>query len=104
MIAGFAAIVALCFTPGLFARIRMEGTGRHDAVLIDDRAVGTDQDKKFVLVVGSDNTGPALISFLITLFGFGINMCIAFTISHLYCEPTSFASFQPRANSETGST
>jgi multidrug efflux system membrane fusion protein len=25
-------------------------------VLIDDRAVGTDQDKKFVLKVGSDNT------------------------------------------------
>src|SRR5262249_1962255 len=44
------------FTPGLFARVKLEGTGKHDAVLIDDRAVGTDQDKKFVLVVGKDNT------------------------------------------------
>jgi RND family efflux transporter MFP subunit len=43
------------FTPGLFARLKLEGTGKHDAVLIDDRAVGTDQDKKFVLKVGADN-------------------------------------------------
>jgi RND family efflux transporter MFP subunit len=44
------------FTPGLFARLKLEGTGKHEALLIDDRAVGTDQDKKFVLIVGSDNT------------------------------------------------
>jgi RND family efflux transporter MFP subunit len=44
------------FTPGLFARLKLEGTGKHEAVMIDDRAVGTDQDKKFVLTVGSDNT------------------------------------------------
>jgi RND family efflux transporter MFP subunit len=44
------------FTPGLFARLKLEGSGRHDAVLIDDRAVGTDQDKKFVLKVGTDNS------------------------------------------------
>ena len=44
------------FTPGLFARIKLEGTDRHDSVLIDDRAVGTDQDKKFVLKVGTDNS------------------------------------------------
>jgi RND family efflux transporter MFP subunit len=44
------------FTPGLFARLKLEGTDRHDAVLIDDRAVGTDQDKKFVLKVGTDNS------------------------------------------------
>ncbi len=44
------------FTPGLFARLKLEGSGRHEAVLIDDRAVGTDQDKKFVLTVGKDNT------------------------------------------------
>jgi RND family efflux transporter MFP subunit len=43
------------FTPGLFARIKLEGGARHEAVLIDDRAVGTDQDKKFVLTVGKDN-------------------------------------------------
>jgi RND family efflux transporter MFP subunit len=43
------------FTPGLFARLKLEGTGKHDAVLIEDRAVGTDQDKKYVLKVGADN-------------------------------------------------
>ncbi len=46
---------ARLFTPGLFARLKLVGSGHHEAVLIDDRAVGTDQDKKFVLQVGSDN-------------------------------------------------
>lgn len=40
------------FTPGLFARVALLGSGRYRAVLISDRAVGTDQDRKFVLVVG----------------------------------------------------
>ncbi len=43
-------------TPGLFARLKVSGGGERAAVLISDRAVGTDQSKKFVLVVGSDNT------------------------------------------------
>ena len=42
------------FTPGLFARVRVAGTGTYPAALIDDRAVGTDQDRRFVLVVGPD--------------------------------------------------
>jgi RND family efflux transporter MFP subunit len=46
---------ARLFTPGLFARLKLVGSGRHESVLIDDRAVGTDQDKKFVLQVGTDN-------------------------------------------------
>lgn len=44
------------FTPGLFARVRLAGTGNAPAVLIDDKAVGTDQSKRFVLVVGADKT------------------------------------------------
>jgi membrane fusion protein, multidrug efflux system len=41
--------------PGLYARVRVGGGTPHDAVLIDDAAVGTDQAKKFVLVVdGAD--------------------------------------------------
>lgn len=44
------------FTPGLFARVRLTGGGTSSAVLINDRAVGTDQSKKFVLVVGTNNT------------------------------------------------
>ncbi len=39
------------WTPGLFARVRIPAGGAHDAVLVNDRAVGTDQDRKFVYVV-----------------------------------------------------
>jgi len=46
------------FTPGLAARLRMEGTSAYDAVLVPDRAIGTDQTKKFVFVVGAA-PGPA---------------------------------------------
>lgn len=37
--------------PGLYARIQVGGGAPHPAVLIDERAVGTDQDRKFVFVV-----------------------------------------------------
>ena len=43
------------FTPGLFARVQLVGSAEYDAILIEDRAVGTDQNQKFVLVVGPDN-------------------------------------------------
>ena len=43
------------FTPGLFARIRLLGDSQHDAVLVNDSAVGTDQTVRYVLVVGKDN-------------------------------------------------
>jgi RND family efflux transporter MFP subunit len=43
------------FAPGLFARIKLLGSAQHEAVLIQDSAVGTDQTERFVLVVGSDN-------------------------------------------------
>lgn len=42
------------FTPGLFARIKLAGGASYSAVLVDDRAIGTDQSKRFVLVVGAD--------------------------------------------------
>lgn len=42
------------FTPGLFARVRLVGSGRYNAILVTDRAIGTDQSQKFVLVVGAD--------------------------------------------------
>ena len=44
------------FTPGLFARVKLVGSGRYRATLVQDRAVGTDQDKKFVLVLRPDST------------------------------------------------
>lgn len=42
------------FTPGLFARVRLLGSGEFQALLIDDRAVLTDQDRKYVYVVDKD--------------------------------------------------
>lgn len=44
------------FTPGLFARVRLLGSDRHLATMVQDQAIGTDQDRKFVLVLKSDNT------------------------------------------------
>ena len=41
--------------PGQFARIRMGQATQGTALLVNERAVGTDQNKKFVLVVGADN-------------------------------------------------
>ncbi|MDZ7866551.1 efflux RND transporter periplasmic adaptor subunit [Acidovorax sp.] len=41
--------------PGQFARIRMGQARSSQAILINERAVGTDQNKKFVLVVGEGN-------------------------------------------------
>jgi RND family efflux transporter MFP subunit len=43
------------FTPGLFARVQLLGSAEHDAILIEERAVGTDQSQNFVLVLGPDN-------------------------------------------------
>jgi len=43
------------FTPGLFARVQLLGSMQHDAILIEDRAVGTDQNQTYVLVLGPGN-------------------------------------------------
>jgi multidrug efflux system membrane fusion protein len=43
------------YTPGLFARVRLIGGEERDSVLIEDRAVGTDLSKKFVLTLAADN-------------------------------------------------
>jgi RND family efflux transporter MFP subunit len=43
------------FTPGMFARVQLLGSGVYSAVLIDDRAVNTDQSQKYVLVLGANN-------------------------------------------------
>src|SRR5438477_8814210 len=42
--------------PGLFARIRLPLSERHPALLVDERAIGTDQAQKFVLTLTSTNT------------------------------------------------
>ncbi|NNU41981.1 efflux RND transporter periplasmic adaptor subunit [Ramlibacter montanisoli] len=41
--------------PGQFARIHLGKAKASRALLVSERAVGTDQDKKFVLVVGADD-------------------------------------------------
>lgn len=45
------------FTPGLFARVRLPGSAAFNATLIDDKAVLTDQDRKYVYIV--DKEGKA---------------------------------------------
>lgn len=43
-------------TPGLYARVRVQGSGPFQAVLVDDKAVMTDQDRKYVYIVDKSNT------------------------------------------------
>jgi RND family efflux transporter MFP subunit len=43
------------FTPGMFARVQLLGIGEREAILIEDRAIGTDQTQNFVLVLGAEN-------------------------------------------------
>ncbi len=42
--------------PGLFARIRIPLSERHPALLVEERAIGTDQAQKFVLTLTPTNT------------------------------------------------
>jgi RND family efflux transporter MFP subunit len=44
------------FTPGMFARVRVPGSPPYEALLVPDAAIGTEQVRKFVLVVNADNT------------------------------------------------
>ncbi|RQS65998.1 efflux RND transporter periplasmic adaptor subunit [Burkholderia sp. Bp8963] len=41
------------FTPGLYARVQLVSGRDQDALLVDDKAVLTDQDRKYVYVVGA---------------------------------------------------
>jgi RND family efflux transporter MFP subunit len=58
----------LLLSPGLFARLRLPGSGMYGAVIIPDEAITSDQAQKFVYVVSADNkaeyrkvtTGPLL--------------------------------------------
>jgi RND family efflux transporter MFP subunit len=44
------------FTPGMFARIQVPGSERYQGLLVPDVAVGSEQARKFVYVVGADGT------------------------------------------------
>jgi multidrug efflux system membrane fusion protein len=41
--------------PGMFVTVRLASSGRQDLIIIPDRAVGFDQSKRFVFVVGPEN-------------------------------------------------
>jgi len=46
----------LTLTPGSFVRLRLPGSAVYRALLIQDRAIGTDLDKRFVYVAAGDGT------------------------------------------------
>jgi RND family efflux transporter MFP subunit len=46
----------LALTPGLFARIRLQGGGAQSGCLARDEAVVTDLNQKYVFVLGENNT------------------------------------------------
>jgi multidrug efflux system membrane fusion protein len=43
------------FVPGLYARVQLEGGAEFVAMLVDDKAVLTDQDRKYVYVLGPES-------------------------------------------------
>jgi len=44
------------FTPGMFGRVRVPGSPPYTALLVPDAAIGTEQARKYVLVVDGDDT------------------------------------------------
>jgi RND family efflux transporter MFP subunit len=56
-------------TPGFFASMRIPGSGRYQTLLVPDQAIGTDQDRRYVLVVGPDGKATAHVVELGVLFG-----------------------------------
>jgi RND family efflux transporter MFP subunit len=49
----------LFLQPGMFGRISIPGSGRYEAVLIPDEAIGSDQNRRIVYVLKPDNTVAA---------------------------------------------
>jgi multidrug efflux system membrane fusion protein len=43
-------------TPGMFGRVQVPGSSPYEALLVPDAAIGTEQVRKFVLVVDAENT------------------------------------------------
>ena len=44
------------FTPGMFARVRVPGSPPYEALLVPDAAIGTEQARRFVMVVDAQDT------------------------------------------------
>jgi RND family efflux transporter MFP subunit len=43
------------FTPGMFARVQVPASAAYQALLLPDAAIGTEQSRKYVLLVNADN-------------------------------------------------
>jgi RND family efflux transporter MFP subunit len=43
------------FTPGLFARVKLIGSAKYDALLVNDSAIGTDQNVRYVFALDKEN-------------------------------------------------
>jgi RND family efflux transporter MFP subunit len=46
----------LTLIPGLFARVRLSGSGEYEALLIPDEAIGTEQTQRFAFVLNDQHT------------------------------------------------
>src|SRR5207247_1185927 len=44
------------FTPGMFARVQVPGSAPYQALLLPDTAIGTEQSRKYVLILSAENT------------------------------------------------
>jgi RND family efflux transporter MFP subunit len=55
--------------PGMFARVRIPGSGRYKALLVPDAAIGTDQNQKFLLVADANNVVQYKLVKIGALFG-----------------------------------
>jgi RND family efflux transporter MFP subunit len=47
------------FTPGMFGRVRVPGSPPFEALLLADNAIGSEQARKYVLVVDGENVARA---------------------------------------------
>jgi RND family efflux transporter MFP subunit len=43
------------FTPGMFARVRVPGSSPYEALLVPDAAIGTEQARRFVIVIDQED-------------------------------------------------
>src|SRR5262249_26516211 len=51
------------FTPGMFGRVRVPGSASYSALLVPDAAIGSEQVRKFVLVIGpEDKVAPKYVT------------------------------------------
>ena len=55
LVRGVVANPTRLFTPGLFARVRVPVGNKYQAVMVPERAIGTDQGQKYLLAVNDKN-------------------------------------------------